>query len=267
MIPLREQEAIRQRFATELQGTVKIDFFTRRPAPVFVPGREECAFCTHTRQLLEELAHLSDRIDLRVHEQGADRALEERYTIIDVPATVVRGALNRPLVLYGFPTGILFTVLLEAIIDVSGPAPDPPPLVKRRLKRLGRLVPVQVFTLPDDQNGAIQARTAQVVALASQHIRAEVFEAAEFPRLLEQHAIRATPTTIIDGGKAVLLGIQQPEELVDQIVRAAQQHLVSPKSALLTGLHEGTATPLPRPQSQQEGTVRPSGIIIPGRGG
>ena len=270
MIPLREQEAIRRRFAEELKGTVKIDFFTRRPAPVFVPGREDCPYCPQAQQILEELAHLSDRIDLRVHQEGADRTLEERYGIHGVPAIVVRGALNRPLVQYGFPTGVLFSVLLEGIIDASGPAPDPPPLVKRRLKRLKRPVTVQVFTLPDDQNGAVQARTAQVVALAGQHIRAEIIEAAEFPRLVEQFGIRATPTTIIDGGKGVLLGVQAPEELVDRIVRTAEQQLVSTKHALVTGLHEtsgsGSATPFPQPP-RQEGTVRPSGLIIPGRGG
>src|SRR5581483_6416030 len=114
---------------------------------------------------------------------------------------------------------------------------------------------------------AVQARTAQVVALASQHIRAEVIEAAEFPRLVEQYKLQASPTTIIDGGKSVLLGVQAPEELVDQIVRAAEQQLLSTKSALVTGLHDAgaTATPLPQPQ-RQEGTVRPSGLIIPGRG-
>jgi glutaredoxin len=268
MIPLREQEAIRQRFAEEMKGTVKIDFFTRRPAPVFVPGREDCPYCPQAQQIIEELAHLSDRIDLRVHQQGEDRALEERYGMHDVPAIVVRGAINRPLVQYGFPTGVLFSVLLESIIDASGPVPDPPPLVKRRLKRLKRPVTVQVFTLPDDQNGAIQARTAQVIALASQHIRAETIEAAEFPRLVEQYGVRATPTTVINGGKGVLLGVQSPEDLVDQIVRTADQQLVSAKNALTAGLHEASATPFPQqPRQPQKGTVRPSGLIIPGRGG
>lgn len=265
VIPLREQDAIRQRFTAELRGPVKIDFFTRRPAPVFVPGREECAYCAQTQQLLEELAHLSDHIDLRVYEQGSNRALEERYGIEDVPAAVVRGALNRPLVHYGFPTGILFSVLLEAIIDVSGPAPNPPPAVKRRLKRLKRTVRVQVFTLPTDANGAVQARTAQIVALASPHIRAEVIETAEFPRMAERYTIRAVPVTVIDGGKAVLTGVTPAETLVDEVVRAAEQQIVSARSVLLTGAPQGT-TPLPGP-SREQGTVRPSGLIIPGRGG
>ena len=33
MIPLREQDYIRQLFAEQLTGPVKIEFFTQRPAP------------------------------------------------------------------------------------------------------------------------------------------------------------------------------------------------------------------------------------------
>ena len=48
MIPLREQEYIRERFAQELAGKVKIDFFTQKASAIFVPGREERATCLTT---------------------------------------------------------------------------------------------------------------------------------------------------------------------------------------------------------------------------
>ena len=53
MIPLREQEYLRERFARELEGKVKIDYFTQRPSPIYLPGREECATCEDTRKMLE----------------------------------------------------------------------------------------------------------------------------------------------------------------------------------------------------------------------
>ncbi|MFQ5880249.1 MAG: hypothetical protein ACE5IZ_08770, partial [Dehalococcoidia bacterium] len=67
MIPLKDQELLRQRFAQELVNTVRIDFFTQRETGLVVPGREECQYCKPTRQMLEELAGLSDKIDLRTH--------------------------------------------------------------------------------------------------------------------------------------------------------------------------------------------------------
>ena len=41
MIPLREQEYIRQRFEQEMEGRVKIDYFTQKASSLIIPGREE----------------------------------------------------------------------------------------------------------------------------------------------------------------------------------------------------------------------------------
>src|SRR6266545_4511953 len=73
MIPLKDQEFIQQKFAAELVGPVKIDYFT-------------------TREMLQELASLSDLISLRVH--IFEEAAEERskLEIERIPGTILRGA-------------------------------------------------------------------------------------------------------------------------------------------------------------------------------
>lgn len=265
MIPLREQELIRERFREQMTGTVKIDFFTQRPSPVVVPGREPCQFCEETQRLLEDVARQSDKIDLRVREYGADRALEERYGIERVPATVVRGVLNRPVVFYGIPMPDLFAVLIEAIVDASGPGPELLPALKRRLKRLKRDVRVQVFVLPADPHSILQARDVQALAMGSRHIRAEIVEVAEYQRLAEGLSIRSVPTTIIDG-RATLTGYIAPETLADHIVRATEHTVLPARGGLITNITSEASTPLPQgPPSQEHGTVRPSGLFIPGR--
>src|SRR3990172_12101313 len=67
MIPLRDQEAIRMKFAQELLGPVKIDFFTQKELGIVVPGREPCASCKPTQDMLREVAALSDLLSLRLH--------------------------------------------------------------------------------------------------------------------------------------------------------------------------------------------------------
>jgi glutaredoxin-like protein len=267
VIPLRDQEAIRERFAQELEGPVKIDLFTQRPTPVMVPGREECAFCPQVQQLLEEVSHLSDKIALRVIELGSDRTLEERYGVERAPAFVIRGVVNRPLLFTGFPAVNLFPLLIEAIIMASMSSLAPPPALKRRLKRLRRAVRVQVFVVPDAPYCAEQAATAMALGLASQFIRAEVIELSEYPALAERLAIRAVPTTVIDD-KVILPGMVQGEDLVDEIVRATEQKTVTARSGLITGAAAQTTTILSTPSTRQEapGTTRPSGLFIPGRG-
>ncbi|MCH7577227.1 MAG: glutaredoxin, partial [Chloroflexi bacterium] len=64
MIPLKDQEAIRVKFAQEMLGPVKIDYFTQKELEIVLPGREPCAYCKPTREMLREVAALSDRISL-----------------------------------------------------------------------------------------------------------------------------------------------------------------------------------------------------------
>ena len=264
MIPLRDQELIRQRFADGLKTAVKIDFFTQRPTPVMVPGREECLTCPQTGQMLEEIAHLSRLIELRIHDRGADRALEERYGIDRVPAVVVRGVVNRPVTFFGIPGGGLFPVLLETIVAAGSAAPELVPAVKRRMKRLKRAVRVQVFTLPEAPGCTEQALLVVVLALAGQHVRAEIIEIAEFPALAQQLGITAVPATLIDG-RIGLPGLTEPELLAGEIVRATEQQTVTARGGLITGAVNDALTRLPPPPQEERGTVRPSGLIIPRR--
>ena len=91
MIPLKDQELIRQKFAAELLGPVKIDYFTERELSIEVPGRRPCAYCKPVRELLQELAALSELISLRVH--IFEEASEERtkFGVERIPGIVLRG--------------------------------------------------------------------------------------------------------------------------------------------------------------------------------
>jgi len=263
VIPLREQELIRQRFAQDLTGPVKIDLFTMRPLPVYVPGRQECPTCPDMEQVLTEISRLSDRIDLRVFELGRHRDLEERYGVTVAPTAVVRGPVNRPVLFVGLPSGRLFPALIETIVDVSREPPAPPPSIRRRLKRVKGLVRVRLFALPDAPYCAEMARVVEVIALASPHLRAEIIEAGEFPTLTERYGVRAVPATVVDE-RPPLLGMVSPDDLVEEIVHAAERHALTPRAAVSTV--PPTATPLPsRREPSEPGQVRPSGLIIPNR--
>lgn len=267
MIPLRDQELIRQRFAEEVKGPVKIDLFLRHPTRVFVPGQEDCPFPQETEQLLTELSRLSPHVDLRIHERGADRALEERYGIERIPATVLRGVVNRPLVFYGLPVLNLFPLLVKVLVWVSMEATGPAPQYKRKLKRLKKRIRLQVFVTPDQPYCTDQASIALALGLGHQHIRPEIIEVSEFAGLAERLGISAVPTTIIDG-RIVLPGLIDPETLVDEIIRAAEHQTIAPRSSLLLDAIPETATRLPAavPEQRSSGEqVRPSGLIIPGR--
>src|SRR6185437_14819738 len=122
-----------------------------KPLAMLVPGREECRFCVDAQALLEDLARLSPLLRLTVHERGADRQLDARMGVERVPATVMRGVLNRPVTFYGIPINNLFAPLLETVLLLSQNKAQMPARAGKLLKRLREPVQLRVFVSPDSE--------------------------------------------------------------------------------------------------------------------
>ncbi|MDI6857337.1 MAG: thioredoxin family protein [Dehalococcoidia bacterium] len=255
MIPLRDQEYLRERFARELTGAVRIDLFTQRRLPIFIPGREECAFCEETQQLLKELSALSDKIRLTVHEFSEAAQEAARLGVDRVPGIVLRGALNRPIRFFGLPGGHEFPAFVEGVIDVSRGKVDLATETARQLKRLKSDVSLEAFVTPTCPSCPAMARLAHKLALESPRVRADVIEIMEFPRLIERHNISAVPVTVI-GGRVALVGAMSEQTLMAQIMQFAQRKALQPAAGAL-----GPTSPVEQQRPQER---RESGIILPG---
>lgn len=148
MIPLKDQEFIRQKFAQELVRPVKIDFFTEREMSITVPGRKPCPYCKPTREMLQELAALSDLISLRVHIWAEAHEETKKFGIERIPATVLRGRDSVALKFYGLPGGSEFPSFVESITDISRGETLLSPESTKALRKLKEDVTVRVFVTP-----------------------------------------------------------------------------------------------------------------------
>jgi len=148
MIPLRDQEYIKQKLAQEMTGPVRIDYFTQRASVLYVPGREECVHCEDVRQLLEEMAALSDKINLTTHEFTESREAAAKLGVDRLPGIVIRGPANRALKFYGIPSGHEFPGFIESIVDASRGKVDLAQETIRRLKKLKQDMSIQVLVTP-----------------------------------------------------------------------------------------------------------------------
>src|SRR5213592_4220443 len=225
MIPLKDQELIRQKFAAELIGPVKIDYFTERESALTVPGRKPCAYCKPTREMLQELSALSDLISLRAHifeEAGEDRA---KFGIERIPGTVLRGAAiglgnGASFKFYGMPGGTEFPAFLESIVDISRGEVLPSKESVKELQKLREEVLVRVFVTPTCGYCPQMMRLAYQLSLANPKVRAEVIEVNEFPELGESYVVKAVPLTVI-ADKIAIPGAVQESVLVEQVLTAA----------------------------------------------
>ena len=254
MIPLREQEYIRERFARELEGKVKIDYFTQRPSKLILPGREECPACENTRKMLEEIASLSEKIVLTVHELAEAPEEAAKLRIDKVPGIVLRGPMNRPLRFFGIPGGNEFPNFIEAITSASKTKLEVAEETAKQLKKLKDKISIMVYVTPTCPYCPGVVRAAYRLALASAHVEAAAVEISEFPRLAQQLAIRAVPVTIIND-RAMLAGAIDEAGLL-QAARKVVEGEISPAMAHACATTD-TAPPAQTAPSPTSGLILP----------
>jgi len=160
----------------------------------------ECQYCRETRELLQEIAALSDKLTLEVYNFQNDRALAEQYGIDKIPATMLISGKtpHSRIKFFGIPTGYEFTTLLEDIVDVSNGKSDLPDEVITELKKVTWPVHIQVFITPTCPYCPAAVRTAHRFALANENIRADLIESIEFPHLAQKYHVRGVPRAIIN---------------------------------------------------------------------
>ena len=189
------QKQIREAFQT-LTDPVKIVMFTQGGN---VP---ECETCAETRQLLEEVTALSDKITLEVHDFARETQLAEQYHIDKIPAVAILSGGVTPkdygIRLYGVPAGYEFSTLIEDILMVSQQKAALNAKTLAELKKLTQPVNIQVFVTPTCPYCPRAVVLAHQLAMASNLITASMVEANEFPHLSNKYQVYGVPRTVIE---------------------------------------------------------------------
>jgi len=143
----RDKEKVRKTFEERLKEPVSIQLFTQHESPLVLPGHE-CATCRETRELLEEVAGLSDKISLEVKDFLTDRQEAESMGIERIPAILLDGQVKGRVRFFGAPSGYEFSVLLQDILDASSGELGLSEDTLRKLSELQEDLHIQVFTTP-----------------------------------------------------------------------------------------------------------------------
>jgi alkyl hydroperoxide reductase subunit AhpF len=120
---------------------------------VYFTQELECEGCGITRELLTELATLSDRISLEMHDFVGEKEVADRYGIDKIPALLLEGDRDegdrdRGIRFYGIPGGYEFASLLEDIQMVARGDSGLAPATRTALASLEKDVHLQVFVTP-----------------------------------------------------------------------------------------------------------------------
>jgi len=189
LIPEEHKEHIKNELMEKMKNPVKIIMFTQEV---------ECQFCAQTRQLINELAALNDKIKVEIHDFLAETDKAKEYGVDKVPALIIMGEKDYGIRFYGLPYGYEFQTLLESVINVSRGKTDLSEETKNKLKEIKTPVHIQVFVTLTCPYCPIVASTAQKFAIENDLIRADVIDISEFPHLALKYAVMGTPKTVIN---------------------------------------------------------------------
>lgn len=189
LIPDDKKELLVNEFKEKLEKPVKILMFTQEV---------ECRFCSDTRQLVQELAALNDKITVEVYDFIADAAKAREYGIDKIPALAIVGEKDYGVRIYGIPYGYEFQTLVNAVINVSKGKTDLSERTKSILGEIKSPVYIQVFVSLTCPHCPAAATIAHKLAIESDLIRADVIDVGEFPHLVQKYAVIGVPKVVIN---------------------------------------------------------------------
>lgn len=180
-----------------------------------------CAECREARRLLTELAELSPKLSLDVHDFIEAMSLAKELGVARVPATLVGAAGDdHPRVrFYGTPSGYEFGALLDDILQVSQGREELSPQTLEALAGLGRPVHLEVLTTPTCPYCPGAVRIAHRFALASPMIVADMVAAAEFPEVAQRYRAASVPLLVVDGTPVNEEGVTE-QRVLDLVLAA-----------------------------------------------
>ena len=195
------RDATRKKFDAGLVNPVSLVFFTQEPSRLIVPNQllgQECLYCKETRQLLEEVSSLSEKITIMIFDFTADQDQAAAYGVDKLPALVIKGEQDYGVRFFGIPSGYEYMSLIEAIIDVSRGQTGLKADTRQALKDLDKDVRIQVFVTPTCPYCTSVVRLAHQFAMESPRIRGEMVEATEFPHLAQKYHVFGVPKAVIN---------------------------------------------------------------------
>jgi alkyl hydroperoxide reductase subunit AhpF len=139
-----DQQKLRDAF-NDMTSPVRLRFFTQTL---------ECETCPQTRQILDELPALSDKITIQEVNFLLEADTSKQYGIDRVPAIVLEAldaegqAHDARIRFIGAPAGYEFISLVQAVLLVGGRPSSLSEENRRRVVAVSHPVHMQVFTTP-----------------------------------------------------------------------------------------------------------------------
>jgi len=180
------------------------------------------------RQVVEEVASLSDRVSVEEVNLVLDREKSAQFGIDRIPAIVLlRDGADTRMRFLGAPAGYEFSSLVESILlagtDDSGLTDES----KRAIaEKATEPLDIKVFVTPTCPHCPRAVTLAHRMAVESPNISATCVEASEFHDLSRQYRVTGVPKTVSSAGAEILGALPEDQFVVGVLDRQLDSGLL-----------------------------------------
>jgi len=229
MISPEDQQTLQKLFEG-LEGDVTITNFTQRESLLIIPG-QECDYCKETRELLEEVTALSEKLHLEMRDFVRDKQEADSLGVTRIPAFVLQGRAKGKVRYFGIPAGYEFSTLIEDIIDVSKGTTNLSDTTREALATVDQDLHIQVFVTPTCPYCPRVARLAHKLAIENEHITADVVEVSEFIDMAQLYRVQGVPKTVVNE-RIEMVGAVPESRFMQQVFEALDKREQETEQAL-----------------------------------
>jgi glutaredoxin-like protein len=181
-------------FKTRLPGfkqKVKVLYFTSKTA---------CNACAEGLRFIEELAKISDKLIMVVHDMDEKPELAESCGVDKVPAYVLLAESGRDygIRFFGVPSGEAVESFAYALSLIAKAVEITADATLEKIMDVTRPVHMEVFTTPQCPVCAEVIQTAHLIAYINDNIRADMIDTKTFPALAKKYNIQSVPKIVLN---------------------------------------------------------------------
>jgi glutaredoxin-like protein len=196
-----------------VENEVKISLFTQEP---------ESHASRETRELLEELSSISDKISLRVLRFDSHKEEASAYGVSKLPGTVVEGRKDFGIRYFGAPSGYLVSSVIENVVQLSKEKSELKEETITKLNGLDSPLNLQVFVSSTSPYCPALVNLSHRLAMEKDNITAHMIDIKEFPHLAMRYHITDVPATVVNKSVTVE-GALDEKDFVNKILEALKE--------------------------------------------
>lgn len=186
---------------------------------------EDCEYCDDTQHLVQELADLTEMIDLDIYHMDENQEIASQFNVDKAPGLVIAskngaGPVDHGIRYAGIPAGHEFSSLIQDLLMVSTGNAELSQDTMDFLDNLDEPVHLQVFVTTSCPYCPRAVVLAHRLAFASEKVQAEMIESSEFMELSRKYNVSGVPDTSINHGAGRVVGAVPEDNMIAEIKKA-----------------------------------------------